>query len=83
MGGNISKFEILKKSKNEKDTWGIVKHSLYQLEQPGNLRNEWAKLNYFNNKLYLCYTEKPYTKSSLKYQHWFVSDRKLYIEFGE
>jgi GTP-binding protein EngB required for normal cell division len=83
MGGNISTFEILKKGSKEKDTWGKDKHTLYQAGQPENLRDEMAKLNYFDNKLYLCYMEKPYSKTTLKYQHWFVSDKKWHIEFGD
>ena len=87
MGAKVSRKLLAK----EKQTWGKEKNTLYRNTLGGqpqanqNLRDMIALLNYFEKKLYLCYMEHEYSTNTttLKYQHWFVTDKKWYIEFGD
>ena len=63
---------------NEKATWERD-HSLGKDEEL--YKDQVLLLEEFGPKLQLCFSE--HSIGDLKYQHWFVTDNKWYIEFGE
>ena len=61
----------------ERQSW-VLPHELMQDQELA--KSQFSKLDNFGETLYLCYQDREtYT---IKYQHWFVTDRKWTIEFG-
>ena len=72
MGGGVSRLIDA-----EKTSWA-KKHNLEVDAQ--RAAQQIAMLKKFKRRLYLCYKEN--SMMGLKYQHWFITDGQMVIEFG-
>ena len=72
MGGGVSRLIDA-----EKTSWA-KKHNLEVDAQ--RAAQQIGMLKKFKRRLYLCYKEN--SMMGLKYQHWFITDGRMVIQFG-